>query len=124
MLLDQIIQDNLEVEGPRWNQKYYVSYRINNTNWLGVVTTPKTIRLDFLVKKGSFKSDDIAGLLKVKKFDKEETLSEKLNLPSSVLIKNRNDKTDRIFLRIKEDFNIETPEFLDFLNQAYNAFPK
>lgn len=124
LTLDQIIQDNLDVDGPRWNQKYYVSYRINNTNWLSVVTMPKTIRLDFLVKKGAFKSDQIADLLKVKKFDKEETLSEKMNLPSSVLVKNRNDKTDRIFLRVKDDFNIETDEFLDFLNQACKAFFK
>ncbi len=124
LLLDQIIQDNLEVDGPRWNQKHYISYRIDNTNWLAVRTMPKTIRLDFLVKTGALKSDQISNLLKVKKFDKEESLSEKLNLPSSVLVKNRNDKTDRVFLRIKEDFNIETKEFLEFLNQLYKAFPK
>lgn len=122
--LDQIIQDNLEVDGPRWNQKHYVSYRINNTNWLAIVTMPKTIRLDFLVKKASLKSEQIADLLKIKMFDKDETMSEKLNLPSSVLVKNRNEKTDRIFLRIKEDCNVETNEFLEFLNQAYKSFPK
>ncbi len=122
--LDQLIQDNLDVERPRWNQKSYVSYRINNTIWLAVITGPNILKLNFLVKDGSFKSDDIANLLNVKRFDKEETLSEKMNLPSSVFIKSRNEKTDRIFLRIKEDFNMDTPEFLEFLDQAYKAFPK
>ena len=123
ILLDQIIQENLEVEGPRWNQKDYVSYRINNLNWLAVVTMPKTLLLKFLVKKDSFKSDQIADRLQVKKFDKEESMSEKLNLPSSVFVKNRNEKTDRIYLRIKNDFNIESEEFLVFMNDAYKAFP-
>lgn len=122
--LDQIIQENFEVDGPRWNQKHYVSYRVNNYNWLSVITMPKTLRLDFLVKNDSFKSDKIADKLQIKKFDKDETMSEKMNLPSSVLIKNRNDKTDRIFLRIKDDFDIESDNFVAFLNDAYKAFPK
>jgi len=122
--LDQIIQEHLDVDGPRWNQKHYVSYRISNLNWLVVITMPKSLRLDFLIKKGSFKSDDIAARLGVKKFDKEESMSEKLNLPSSVLVKNRNEKTDRIYLRIKDDFNIDSDEFMSFLNDAYKAFFK
>jgi len=122
--LDQIIQDNLEVDGPRWSQKHYVSYRVNNLNWLSVITMPKTLRLDFLVSVNTFKNDDIAARLHVKKFDKEETMSEKLNLPSSVFVKNRNEKTDRIYLRIKDDFNIESEEFLSFLDDVYKAFPK
>ncbi len=28
--LDKILQDNFEIDGPRWNQKYYVAYRVNN----------------------------------------------------------------------------------------------
>lgn len=122
--LDQIIQENVEVDGPRWNQKHYVSYRVNNLNWLSVATMPKTIRLDFLVKKGAFKSDEIAARLQVKKFDKDESMSDKLNLPSSVLVKNRNDKTDRIYLRVKDDFDIESNEFLSFLLDAYKASAK
>ncbi len=122
--LDQIIQDNLEVDGPRWNQKHFVSYRLSNVNWLSVVTSSKLLRLDFSVKKGSFRSDEIAARLHVKKFDKEESMSEKLNLPSSVVVINRNDKTDRIYLRIKDDFNIATDDFLTFLNDAYKALGK
>lgn len=122
--LDKIIQENFDVEGPRWNQKHYVAYRVNNYNWLSVVTTPSILRLDFLVKAEYFNSDDIASRLNVAKFEKEESMSEKLALPSSVFIKNRNEQTDRVFLRIKDDFDIESDEFLGFLNDAYKAFPK
>jgi hypothetical protein len=122
--LDKIIQENFDVEGPRWNQKHYVAYRVNNYNWLSVVTTPSILRLDFLVKAECFNSDDIASRLNVAKFEKEESMSEKLALPSSVFIKNRNEQTDRVFLRIKDDFDIESDEFLGFLNDAYKAFPK
>jgi len=122
--LAQIIQENFEVEGPRWNQKHYVSYRVNNYNWLAVITLPKILRLDFLVKTSSFDGGDVAKRLNIVKFDREESMSEKLALPSSVLIKKRNENTDRMFLRIKEDFSIESEEFLSFLKDAYKAFPK
>lgn len=122
--LDETIQENFDVDGPRWNQKAYVAYRINNYNWLSVVTTPNILRLNFLVKAGSFNSDEVANRLKIAKFDKEESLSEKMGLPSSVFIKNRNENTDRIFIRVKEDFDLESEEFLSFLKDAYKAFPK
>ena len=62
--------------------------------------------------------------LGVATFDKEESLAEKLNLPSSVLVKNRNDATDRMILRIKEDFDLESSSFAEFLDAAYKACPK
>lgn len=122
--LAKIIQENFDVEGPRWNQKHYVAYRISNYNWLAIATTPSILRLDFLVKAKSFDSDEIAKRINVAKFEKEESLSEKFALPSSVFIKNRNENTDRIYLRLKEDFNVESDEFLGFLKDAYKAFPK
>lgn len=122
--LDKIIQENFDVDGPRWNQKHYIAYRINNYNWLSIVTTPNILRLDFLVKAKSFKSDDVEKRLNIVKFDKEESLSEKFGLPSSVFIKNRNENTDRMYIRVKEDFDLQSEEFLNFLKDAYNAFPK
>ena len=122
--LDKILQDNFELEGPRWNQKYYVAYRVNNYHWLTVVTTPSILQLNFFVKAGSLKADDIAKQLDIAKFDREDSLSEKLTLPSSVVVKNRNESTDRVILRVKEDFNLESEAFSQFLSAAYNAFPK
>ena len=122
--LDKLLQDKFELDGPRWNQKYYIAYRVSNYNWLAVITTPSILRLHFLVKAGSFQSEQVAELLGVVKFDKEETLSEKLGLPSSVLIINRNENTDRLVLRIKNDFDLESESFAKFLHDAYKAFPK
>ncbi len=122
--LDKIIQDNFDVDGPRWNPKLFVAYRVNNYNWLVIFTRPKLLELDFLVKAKSFNSDEISRKLHVVKFDREVSLSEKLALPSSIYIKNRNEQTDRISLRIKEDFDIESDEFLVFLKDTYKAFPK
>jgi hypothetical protein len=123
-LLDTIIQDEFDVDGPRWNQKLYVAYRISNYNWLSVITNPNSLRLDFLVKANAFKSEDVAKRLSIVKFEKEESMSEKLGLPSSVLIKNRNEISDRMYIRVKDDFNLESKEFLDFLKDTYKAFPK
>ena len=124
ILLDKILNEHLALDGPTWNQKYYVAYRVNNYNWLCVQTRPKFLLLDFYVKAKSFTSDDIAGKLKIAKFDKEEPLSEKLGLPSSVLVKERNENTDRIGIRVKSDFNLESPAFITFLDEAHKACPK
>ncbi|GAB4358967.1 MAG: hypothetical protein Kow006_27770 [Gammaproteobacteria bacterium] len=122
--LDKILQESFELDGPRWNQKYYVAYRVKNYNWLAVITRSSTLRLHFLIKAGSLKAEDIAKQLDIVKFDEEDSLSEKLNLPSSVVIKNINESTDRVILRVKEDFNLESESFLHFLKAAYKAFPK
>jgi len=122
--LDDLLRDNFDLDGPRWNQKYYVAYRINNSIWLAVVTRSHTLRLDFLLRKGSLSADHVAELLGVKKFDTEESLSEKLGLPSSVLVENRNEQTDRLYLRIKEGFDLSGEAFLKFLKEAHKAFPK
>ena len=124
LILDGIIQDNFEIDGPRWNQKGYIAYRISNYNWLAVITNPNSLRLDFLIKTTSFKSDDVAKRLKIVKFDREESMSEKLGLPSSVLIKNRNEISDRMYIRVKDDFKLESDEFLSFLKDAHKAFPR
>lgn len=121
--LDKTLQDNFEFDGPRWNQKYYVSYRVNNYNWLSVNTNPGILRLNFLLKPGKFDVNEIANRLGIAKFDKE-SFSEKINLPSSVLIQSLNDSTDRIIIRIKEGFDIESETFRNFLDDAYKAFSK
>jgi len=44
LVLDKILQEHFDTDGPRWNQKYYVSYRVNNYNWLSVHTKPNSTR--------------------------------------------------------------------------------
>jgi len=45
-------------------------------------------------------------------------------MPSTVFVKNRNQKSDRIRLRAKEDFDVNSPAFIDFLRNAFKVFPK
>lgn len=123
-IIDNIIKDNFNVDGPRWNQKHYIAYKIGIYNWLAVITTPNILRLQFLVKANSFTSDKIAKRLNIVKFEAEESFSEKINLPSSVFIKNRNDISDRMNIRVKDDFNLKSEEFINFLKDVYKAFPK
>jgi len=124
LLLDQIVQDEFEIEGPKWSQQNYVAYPINNYNWLCVHTKPRFLVIDLLVKTGVFKTEDLAKRLGVEKFDTDETLAEKLGMPSTVFVKNRNQKSDRVRLRAKEDFDVKSKSFIDFLKDAFKAFPK
>jgi len=122
--LDGIIRDNLEVDGPRWNQKFYVAYRVGNYNWMEVHTHSTTLILRFLVKAGTFEATTLAARLGVQEFDQEDTLSEKLGLPSSVMVQHRNPVTDRVVLRVKEEFDLASEAFLQFLREAHAAFAR
>ena len=124
LALDAILQEEFELEGPRWNQKYYVAYPVNGYNWLHIHTKPKFLVLDFIVKAGIFETDSLAKQLGVEVFDVGDSLGDKLGLPSSVFVKKRNPSSDRIRLRMKEDFDTATDSFRAFLKEAYTAFTK
>ena len=121
--LNQLIQDNFDVESS-WNQKLYVSYRVGSFNWLFVHTRPNTLSINLIVKKGSFSQRGLARKLGIKEFEKEESLSEKFSLPSSVAVRERNERTDRITIRIKKDFKLQDKAFLEFLKKAHTAFSR
>lgn len=122
--LDDLIRDNLDVDGPRWNQRSYVAYRVQNYNWLSIHTSTTMLRLEVYVKAGTFEQADLARSLAVQEFRAEESMSEKLGLLSSVQVLRRDQTTDDMLLRIKKDFDLEGEAFLDFLKGAYDAFPR
>ncbi|MGC9385250.1 MAG: hypothetical protein ACP5D6_11680 [Kosmotogaceae bacterium] len=122
--LNDIVPDNFDVEGPRWNQKDYVAYRIGNYNWLSIETHANLLKLRFLVKAGSFDQNEIAEKLGIEEFDREAPGSEKLSLPSSVIVLTKTEDKDKIVLRVKDDFDLESEEFMNLLEEAYRAFPK
>lgn len=124
LTLNDLIRDNFEVDGPRWGQKFYVSYRVGNYNWLSVGTHVSTLNVHIVVRTGTLRQEEIAERLVVEIFDKEDSLAEKLGLPSSVLVENRTDDLDRILLRLKEDFDLNTETFIEFLHEAYKSFPR
>jgi hypothetical protein len=120
--LNNLILERFTVDGPRWEQKHYVAYRVGNRNWLIVKTRATLLRLQILVDSDQFDETELAQRLDVRVFDREEPLSAKLEWPSSVFVENRSKETDRIVLRVKEDFDLESEVFLDFLQDAYEAY--
>ena len=123
--LDDLIRDNFpDLEGPRWDQKFYIAYRLGNMNWIAFITRVTTLEMHIHVKSGVFTSEDIAKRLKIQEFAQDDTLAEKIGTPSSVMLQHKNASTDRIVIRIKEGFDLEQKEFLDFLKDAKKAFPK
>lgn len=122
--LNDIIQDSFEVDGPRWGQKFYVAYRIGSRNWLTVNTRATMLRLRFQVRAGEFRGKDLADELGIEIFNIEESLEEKIGLPSSILVQNRNETSDRVTLRIKKDFDLNSDQFGEFLKRMYQAFPE
>ena len=105
--------------GPYWSQKYYISFKMENVNWLYVGTLPKTLDVNVKCDASQFSLEDLSERLAVKIFDPKAEFSEKFNLPSSVR-KGRNETT--INLKIKPDFDLGNEEFRRFLEEAYNSF--
>ena len=122
LTLNEIISGKLNVSEPSWSQKLYVSYKIDNINWLIINTKATALKLRFLVKPGSLDKDEIPSELDVAKFKKELSLSEKLNLPSSVNVESKSENWDKVILRIKKDFDFEDKSFLKFLKEAYASY--
>jgi len=115
--LDEILRDNLQVEGPRWNQRYYIAYQKGGSNWPTIRTGSALIKLIMRVQPGSFEVNALAKRLEVEVFSSDETLADKLGLPSSVTIRSRNDGKDNVILRIKDDFDLESEEFVKVLKE-------
>lgn len=124
LAIDKMVRENADVDGPRWNQKGYVAYRVNGYNWLAIHTRPNLLILDFYVKAKSFGIETLTKELGLAKFEKEESLAEKLGLPSSASVKSKSGMVDRIRIRVKDDFKIDSKAFSDFIARAYKAQPK
>lgn len=87
-------------------------------------TRPNSLVLLILVAPGKFNKAELAKALEIEEFDEEGTIADKMGLPSSVNIRKLTESTERVILRLKGDFNVQSEAFIGFLNKAYNAFPK
>ncbi len=119
--LDALIQGKFEVE-TSWKQKLYVAYRVRNYNWLHIGTGANLLYVDVFAKNGTFVQQELAQELDIQEFDPEESISEKLGLPSSVVVQQDSDKRERVRVRIKKEFDLGKPAFMAFLRKAYDLF--
>jgi hypothetical protein len=70
------------------------------------------------------KAEEISQRLGIVVFDKESSLSEKLQLESSVEVSPRRGDFDRVRIRIKEEFDIQSEKFLQFVNNCFESYKK
>ena len=122
--LDQIFQENLDVDGPKWDQKGYISYKVNGYNWLTVETHTRLLYVIVRVQKGAFKSSTLAKKLNIQEYASDDPLADKLGQPSSVAVKEKNESIDRITIRVKDDFDMDNPSLVEFLQKAFQKSPK
>jgi hypothetical protein len=122
--LHNLIEDHFEGVKPKWAQKEYVAYEVGSHCWLYVNTAPTVLLLTLRVKADAFKEAELARRLGVEEFHKAQSRAEKLGLSNSVSVENLNASTDRVMLRIKEDFDLGSKEFLRFLKEAHDAWPR
>jgi hypothetical protein len=120
--IDRLVRDTVEVGEPSWGQKSYVSYSVRNFNWLYVGTHTRSLSLDFMVEEGTFTGAEVAERLGIEEFNPDATQGEKMGLSSSVVVLPRRAGKEKVTLRVKDDFNIDTEEFTSFLRDTYDAF--
>ena len=119
--LSALIQEHFDVE-PSWNQKLYVAYRVKNYNWLHIGTGANLLYVDIFAKNGTFDQKELARKLGIQEFDRKESPSGKLGLPSSVVVQQVSEIREKVTVRIKKGFDLENPAFMDFLRKAYDFF--
>jgi hypothetical protein len=112
-----------EVDGPNWDQKFYVSYKVGSHIWFSVHTHKTALILYFEVDGGEFNSEQISKELGIKVFDRTSSLSEKLQKESSVGIETIGEH-DRIVIRIKDEFDVSSEQFLKFMKTGLDSFKK
>ncbi len=115
-----IIENFEEIEGPVWDQKYYLSYKYNSTIFLFIDTFRNALKLNVLIKNDNINLQKVAEQLGVKVFDKNSSLSEKLQLESSIEMDESN-SSKRFAIRIKEDFDINSDGLLKLLKDALKS---
>ncbi len=121
--VNEIIRNNFEVDGPQWGQKFYVSYKIGNNIWLWIRARASNLLLTFSVQAGAFDEQQLAEALGVEADHSIETLSKKRHV-DSVRIEDRDEARAFVDLRVRKAFDLSSPGFLEFLNKAYDAFPR
>lgn len=122
--LNSLIKENFQsIEGPNWNQKFYISFKFGNHIWIYVNTHKNTLILNILIKEHDMDANKISEDLGIVLFEKDSSLSEKLQLNSSIDIYNKG-VYDKIIIRIKEEFDIFSNEFIDFIRNCLQSFKK
>ncbi len=111
--INSIINENFDtVEGPIWNQKFYVSFKERNHIWISIKTRKTLLVLNATIKKGD---------MDAKKISETLCVSESSGL---VEIRDKNSYYDTVILKIDKEFDVTSDSFLKFLKDCYESFNK
>jgi hypothetical protein len=120
-LVDLIAEAVPEADGPNWNQKQYVSWKVGTRNWIGMGTQANQVTLDI----GGFSVGPavIAEQLGFAVFREDADLATKFALGSSVGTTSR-DRDDWLFIIVKSVKDIENSRaaFSSVLQNAWAQF--
>ena len=111
------------VDGPKLNQRYYISFVIKNKIWIKIVTHVSFLNVFIHSERGKFSDDDLSSMLNIAKFEQEASLSGKLRTKSAIGI-NTSSNVDEIQLLVKDDFDYSTKEFESFITETRDSFFK
>jgi Holliday junction resolvase-like predicted endonuclease len=110
-------------QGPFWNQKQYVSFRLDSGIWLYLNTRATQLNLTIPVPPGKWDGQALAARLRIGLASKDDSLSEKLAAPTSVRVRKRKGN-ERLDFFIKDDALLASDEFWKVIDETYADFAK
>lgn len=122
--LDKLIRANFPEAAPDWTPQRYVAYKIGGKRWLYVRTREGVLGVRFFVEPHTFNQAALAKRLGLIEHDKQSGQDVKLSQPSAVLVEPKSGNRDEVALKLRPDYDIESPVFLAFLKDAHRAFPR
>ena len=113
-----LVEENFpEIEGPSWNQKFYITFKLNGANWIYVRTHSRNLRVQVNCNLDDFNIDEIANRLEITSLETDTDFKEK-QLANQV--KKWTPKS-RVVFRLKADYEFEQ-EFADILEEMRDSF--
>ena len=119
--LIKVVQKNMSVDGPFWNQKDYITFEIAGRRWLRIFTKVNSLELKFNVKTEVFSPEPLANSIGVEVYQKNNSMAEN-ELINSLYVYKKNSKADRIDIKIKTNFNFDDASFIRIMKDAFNEF--
>lgn len=115
--LIELIEENLtDVQGPNWRQKFYVSFKINGSNWIYIKTQASTLRVQVSCNLADFDTGQVAEKLGMKALEPDTGFDREL----SNEVKKRTEKSRMVF-RLRSDFEVDE-EFAGILEEMKRSF--
>lgn len=116
-IIDVVEENWSDVQGPNWNQKLYVSFKINGSNWIYVRTQGSNLRVQVRCFLNDFETEEIAERLRIKPLGTDVNFQRGEN---ENCVKKWTNKSRMVF-RLRADFVLDE-EFTEILNELKESF--